>query len=252
MSDDEVGPVHGVRSEETLVPATDSGEGETEFHPFDEIKDAFQLERPVMVIGLDGIPSEADRTTESDIPALSTKSLVCMGDFSSFVLRRYSTRDIIATVPTEKVERGPSGAWRTRISNLTFVSESAAAGYDETFYLRWRALEGEDWQEVEPIRPPCQDYVRQEAPFQHNGAHSAFLRLCSARRTTEGAFMSVADSGMFACSMRSPRDLESERRLDDFDQKKIAQGRERVFLPIARSDASPPAPASLGIFAPNT
>jgi hypothetical protein len=68
--------------------------------------------------------------------------------------------------------------------------------------------------------------------FHLNAEHRMFPRLCSARRTTEGTFMTVRDSGMWACTMREPRDIASEKTLADFDVFKVEQGKNRQYLPM--------------------
>lgn len=44
--------------------------------------------------------------------------------------------------------------------------------------------------------------------------------------------MSVKDWGMWACDGRDPRDLETEKQIDDFDEMKEEQGTEREYINI--------------------
>jgi hypothetical protein len=75
--------------------------------------------------------------------------------------------------------------------------------------------------------------VRQVAMFEHNSEAKVHLRLCAARRTTEGTFMTLRDSAMWACSMREPRDLSTEiNLLEKFDADKIEQGANREHFSI--------------------
>lgn len=197
---------------ELTVTAEESQEAEQEFRPFDEVHDNFQEERIMMVEQADGMPSPGTGDTESTIPVLSPETLICMGDFSKFVMRDILGR-ICAEWKRSDVGRHPNGGWY-------------AAKKDAIVLEGHEAPRGE-YIQVQPLRPPCQHYGRQLFDFEENPEHQVVYRLCSARRTTEGTFMSVRDIGVYACDLRKPRDVESERHLDDFDKKKVEEGRER-------------------------
>jgi hypothetical protein len=177
--------------------------------PFDELADEYNPGTILKVEAVDGMMTQfvPEAQTQSDIPVLSPETLICMGIFDTFVVRnRFG--EVLREYPAKEVTLKPNGTW-------------------------WVNLE-DDACEVEPIRPPCTHYVRQASQLENNPAHKAFYRLCAARRTTEGAFMSVGNRGMYACDMRTPRDGVSQKILDDFDTQKIQQGKQRVFLPIKR------------------
>jgi hypothetical protein len=215
--------------EETVLSIED--QGDTEFHPFDEVKDEFQPGPMNRVMGPDGLPITVAPQALSLIPALSPATLVCMGDFSEFVQRDGShngkgpwvaTGHILKRLRPEQVERLPNGRWVEKGTN----------------------------DDVEPLRPPCRHYVRQKGQMELNAEATQLYRLCGARRTTEGTFMSIRDYGMYACDMREPFDLASAEQLDEFDRMKVQQGKERRELPmLAPAPARPQtAPDSLGIF----
>jgi len=196
-----------------------SPEAETEFAPFDEVDEDFQPGPAMRVMGPDGLPLTVDSTTESDIPALSTTTLVCMGDFSKFVIRDRWQRSV-AEFTQQEVTCMPSGEWVVPAA----LAEERSKG---------RRVDAEDgFVVVEPVRPQCQHYVRQEGSLPLNPAHQKFYRLCSARRTTEGTFMTVGDTGVWACSMREPYDVVSSARFETFDARKIREGAARVNLPM--------------------
>lgn len=225
MSDDDVRD--DAQEGETVIEAAEgSPDAETDFHPFDEVDEDFQPAPAVFVKGADGLPLRLDQTTESDIPALSLKTLICMGDFSKFVTRD-EWGDVIAEFLPAQVQRAPDGRFRV----TTEIARECGATN-----LR------NGWIEVEPIRPQCQHYVRQQGSFHLNAANRKHYRLCSARRTTEGTFMTVSDLGMWACDMRSPYDVESVKVLDDFDKLKIEQGSKREYLSIFEGRNNPPDP----------
>jgi hypothetical protein len=224
MSDTDDEARDAAQPDETIVEpeglATD--ESEDDFHPFDEIDEDFRPTPAVHVLGADGLPLTVDQTTASDIPALSVKSLICMGDFSKFVLRD-EWGHVCAEFVRSEVTRMPNGKWT--------VSGGVARRVDGVKAIIGVPAEGEPV-EVEPIRPQCRHYVRQKTSFALNAQHSQFSRLCSARRTTEGAFMTVRDVAVGACDMREPFDAESSKVLDEFDALKIEQGTSRELLPI--------------------
>jgi len=196
-----------------------------EFHPFDEVYDAYQPGPAKRTIGADGLAETLDTTSESDIPALSTESLVCMGDYSRFVSRDSWGR-ILAEFEPSEVRRMPNGRWSVAAALLKERSQGELGGYARESELM----------SVEPVRPQCRHYVRQKGTFHLNAAHKKYYRLCAARRTTEGTFMTVSDSGMYACDMREPYDVASAALIDDFDQLKIAQGAKREHLPIFQTN----------------
>src|SRR5258706_15820683 len=124
MSDDDVEARDTATPEEAALDHVEpSEEAGTEWHPFEEVEDAFQPGPAMRVIGPDGLPLTVDETTASDIPALSTKSLVCMGDYSEFVVRDSWGEPVVRFAPSE-VERAPDGRWRVTIS--TFASKMQA------------------------------------------------------------------------------------------------------------------------------
>jgi hypothetical protein len=200
--------------DETVIESPDGGSDdnvETEFHPFDEVDEDFQPGPMTRVMGVDGLPVTVDQTAESDIPALSTTSLVCMADVSKFVTRDYQWGRVTREYEPAAVTRMPNGKW--------IVNDDG----------------GNPVAEVHPIRPQCRHYVRQQGSFHLNAQHRKIYRLCAARRTTEGTFMTVSDLGMWACDMRDPYDAESAKHLDGFDNMKIEQGKKREHLPMFQS-----------------
>lgn len=245
MSDRDVedrdGPPDGeAQPEDTILPAQESADAETEFSPF-ELDDEFKPV-PVYATQADGLPGNVVPETHSDIPPLSRETLICMGDFSKFVIR--DEWEALATLngkpdgkpltfEPEEVDRAPNGKWR--------VTRRAAFGD--------RELEGE-WVEVQPIRPPCKHYVRQTSQYGLNAAHRKIYRLCAARRTTEGTFMTVSDVAVYACSMREPRHGDSEEKyLDRFDAMKIEQGKEREMVDMFDRTLRPDNQGAGGILA---
>lgn len=222
MSDDGSGPRDEARPEDAAIAHPEaSDEAEESFHPFDELDDDYQPGPARYVVGQDGGPVRIDQTTSSDIPPLSTETLVCMGDFSSFVIREDELGTTIASVEASHVERAPNGKWVAKAKHVKLLVPSCPM-----------PASPEDWVDVEPIRPPCKHYVRQKTQLEQNAQVKAFVRLCSARRTTEGTFMTVRDTGLWACDMRDPYDRATAQQLDDFDRLKIEEGARREHTPL--------------------
>lgn len=248
------------------VTVDPEGEGDAlDFNPFDEFDEEYQP-RPIQgVMGEDGLPTVPDQTAPSDIPVLSKETMVCMGDYSKFVLRdRWGS--IIAEFEPMDVDRAPNGAWRVSMKAAVEKAEAAlkAAKTSEDLdlpdgsllsavaskFVRIPYEEGygvqpprhtDDWIEVEPLRPECRFYVRQLLhPGSIEGAKKGImLRACGARRDTSGAMMQLRDSGMLACAIREPRAADAEVKLDEFDAEKIRQGEQREHLSMFESVTSP-------------
>lgn len=79
---------------------------------------------------------------------------------------------------------------------------------------------------VEPRRRPCVHYRRQLSDHQGDHTHRSLNRYCLAMRDENGEFVSMRDARLYACELREPRDFTSQRLIDAFDQKTIAQARQ--------------------------
>ncbi len=213
----------------TLTSDTPSEEAEDSFNPFDEVQESVNLGPLPIVIAADGMPTIAPIDPDY-VPPLSTETLVCMGDFSKFVVRD-SFGFVVTEFSPDRVERAPTGEYfvllqKDRDEPLLplFKAVHLAIGVGDPA-LPCRFV-------VDPIRPPCRHYVRKQMPMEEAHDHRYVYRLCSARRTTEGTFMSVGNTAVWACSMREPRDVASEKVLDDFDAQKVKEGQERSYHSI--------------------
>lgn len=224
--------------------------GEEDWSPFDEVQEDFKPGPVMKVMAADGLPTQTHPNTESDIPVLSPETLTCMGDFSKFVLRGVFG-DIVAEFNTGEVERSPSGRWRApktlvlermkmelqRVRQYASAHNLHASQDDEQLLTALLAGISSDlainnaWVEVYPIRPSCVYYARQLTQFDLNAQAKVMLRVCTARRTTEGAFMSLRDRAMWACELREPP-VEARDMLDEFDAKKMQEGARREYVPM--------------------
>jgi hypothetical protein len=59
---------------------------------------------------------------------------------------------------------------------------------------------------------------------------------CPALRGTNGAALDLRDTAVPACEMRDPPDLRSTNILDEFDDEKIAQGKDRRYFRVFKND----------------
>jgi hypothetical protein len=194
-SEDEDATLEDVEEAAESEQEDDSGEGE-DFSPFEELADEFSPSQIITTTGPDGLPMlSAPEAGASDIPVFSCETLVCIGDYSQF-------HDSEGRVYDKALVEHRAGAYR-------LLSDPSI--------------------HVVPKRLPCVHYVRQMVQFEHNPEVKMISRLCSARRDRQGAFMSVRDRAVWACDMRNPPDPESTKLLDDFDNKKLKEGRERTF-----------------------
>jgi len=236
-------------ADETELPTETGPEADTEFSPFAELSEEFKPSPAVRHLDADGLPVTMDQSTESDIPRLSTTTLVCMEDRSAFVVRNHWGEELLR-FPASAATRTPNGQWRIPWEDAVKLSAEAIANFrarhpnmstngDAVTLTSLLALDSArasprrgDFLGVEPVRPACKHYVRQRVAFELNAQHSEQKRLCAARRTTEGTFMSVRDAGIWACDMREPQDYRSVESLDQFDDMKIEQGKNRTHLPM--------------------
>lgn len=218
MSDDEV-ERDSAPAGDAVVEAEDSGE--EDWSPFDEIQEDFKPGPVMKVTAADGLPTNAHPYTESDIPVLSPETLTCMGDFSKFVVRDKRWGHVLSEWSPEHVERTPNGKYRALCATMSAPAvKTDPESIDEFGYM-----------EVEPVRPPCRHYARQLTQFDLNAHAKVMLRVCAARRTTEGAFMSLRDRAMWACELREPQ-VEARSALDEFDARKMQEGANREYVPM--------------------
>jgi len=196
MSIEDDGVLEGAPEEEAYAPAAGIfGEDEEEFSPFDELGDEYAGEAVQKVLGEDGLPTIAAPGPMRDIPPLSPETLICMGDYSEF--------------------RSPNG-------DVLSLSEVERAGGHHPSEWNW-VKRGTDLP-VEPKRRPCRHYIRQLTQLERNPEHRQLIRLCSGRRTTEGAMMSVGERGLWECDMRYPASVVG--LMDEMDEAKMRAGRE--------------------------
>lgn len=263
--------------DETFAPKPDRGDA-SGFSPMDRLLDSFGegSDAPIVIDPEDGLPRpEEGPLRTSEILPLSPRNLVCLGDESEYVElfledlgmgEDASYRSAIVrssrgvSIAKERANASPKpllpegydpyskyendGALRPRrIFSPNKVQErwGVRVGVDE---------DGNSLCFVKPRRERCKHLCVQLYPESGIDAglgrvplmHSPF---CKAQVSMSGAFMDMSSAAMFACSLRSPPDPETEREILLWEEKKIQQGAERQDVPFILPSAGkgPPPPS---------
>ncbi len=169
----------------------------------------------------DGLPGPMVATHLPLAPPLALSTMVCLADTSCFVLRRTRWGDELARFRPEEVERAPDGSY--------FVGVLDAVGAGVPWIEIWRHTDLRTGRvRVEPKRPQCAFLRQQLVDFHANPSNQITERLCTARRDEDSFFLSLMDSRVHACELRSPPDQESAARIETFNETKLALGAERI------------------------
>jgi hypothetical protein len=226
----------------------------------DALYEGFKNEpAPVGIDPADGLPRPvlSQAWQDAQAPALDPDRFVCMGDFSTFVIRT-SWGDPIATFAPGEVERAPDGRWRVSLATVvTKLRDQIDAAWaeqkkrkdwqllgpveqsDELCAARYvqrvagQASVSQGYVAVEPLRPQCKHYARQLVPFPEERDRTLAIRLCTARRTDEGEFLDLGNQQVLACELRSPKYGNGASQIDAFDERTVAAQREAVQLEVA-------------------
>jgi hypothetical protein len=204
----------------------------------DSVYEPFQPGQLKFVIGEDGMAGV--QLPQGDVPVappLTTETLVCMADTSSFVIRN-EWGEPLATFRPDEVKRAADGRWFVTGDRLRPLFE-VSGGVSATAADLWSRLDlphrtspatiqDQDRVEVQPKRPQCKHYARQMTDLQDNSDVTMVERLCTVRRDASGTQFGLRDQQLFACELREPRDPESNVLLDLFDDGKVKIGRQRL------------------------
>lgn len=178
----------------------------------------------------DGMPQPASNLSMQDTlaPTLDPDTFVCMADESRWVVDVSNHAGTLETdtnwfeldqAELERVLEGRDGQRSIAVSDLTEEHRAGLLGYLRRFGERGTRFC------VEPIRPQCAFYRRVMTDFEGQAEIKAVERACTAQRTEGGEFIALRDTRVYACEHRAPRDFVSERRLRDFDARRIAEGK---------------------------
>lgn len=208
----------------------------------DEIQDTFNphLLSNTMVAGSDGLPVQASEDTEvRPAPRFHYDTVVCIEDDRQWVEQFKFDGEPNWYPLTQPIlnsswagfnprERYANGEFRER---RTFPREAVKYQNGVPYVVT------EDGKiPVRPIRPQCIFYKRQllgndSQPDPSKRAFAIVFRNCTARRSIQGADMSVRDEAVYACEHRKPYDKPSmDKFLIGPDQDRLNQ--RPVRLPV--------------------
>lgn len=233
--------------------------------PDEEIHQGSEVPVTFSIDPNDRMPVPVAADNEDRPPPLAVDTLVCMEDKRSFVIRNSDGSVYVAFEP-KQVSRMPNGEYYVELGVLmpavneaypdreTFgqskenFTSLAMSGIEASVGNRNVAL-------VEPIRPACQYYARLQSDISADRSRRFLSRSCMAQRSETGEYYSVGDAAIYACSLRSPRHLESEQILDDFDALKVQQANEKIqagLFDVDKALAEEDQSGTLGVLGSNT
>lgn len=205
---------------------------------------------PAVVMGVspeDGMPMQVAERNFDKAPPLSEETLICMADKRSFVVRR-PDGSIWASFEPSQVSRTPAGEYYVaeqaffakvkppsippdlrplaQASRLISRLWTVAALDLKAHGLLMEVGGAARFVRVAPVRPECAHYLRQQTDLSADREGRYYARACMAQKTEDGEYYSLRDTLVGACSVRSPRHLESEvRLLDKFDAEKMSEAK---------------------------
>ncbi len=142
----------------------------------------------------------------------------------------------------------PSGHWTFMGSGMTTFVRCPEYGPNDKGSWAKNSMEKEHARIVEaavlgtplclvrPKREVCRHFsmllTRTDEVLFENKPTTPIHMYCDAYKTVGGAKLSVNETAVTACSLRSPRDPESEALLSQRIDRKIGEGKARTFLPM--------------------
>jgi hypothetical protein len=211
--------------------------GQSDFSATEEIHESFPIEPIATVMGPDGLPmfTEPDPDDAIAIP-FTYETQLCIEDDRTYVEvwedeedDYLASRGCTTTRQMKLRPRVPVMLPRSRWDDLgvekerrVFPSEAVVryAGFDLVY------VEGGQRILVRPLRERCRHYKRQafsndSQPNPRAPLHQLLFRVCTARRSNGGAYMSLRDEAIYACDFRDPPDLTAIAEQDAKDKKKL-------------------------------
>lgn len=235
--DEEVGPEESEcgpnRAEQTPQEQDDEATPhDCEFSAEDEFHDSFPVE-PIQM-GMhpdDGMPVPVDGNLQDSFAVPFTyETQLCVEDAREYVelyleeiANNASEFDNHGRYSLVGVER------KRRHFSFAELSMPPRFGYHVV-------SDGARWLAVRPKRPKCKHLKRQvlnsrlgipEGEF----GHQEVFRLCTARRSNGGAFMSLRDQGIYQCDLRDPPCPETTQKQDERDLIKLRTRPDKEMVP---------------------
>lgn len=154
-------------------------------------------------------------------PGLDPDTFVCMVDESQWVVN-HSLPDVWFVLDASELDHVTvhprTGERSIAVKHLN----------QEHANMCWRLFEVYaklETLQVTPIRQQCVHYKRVMTDFEGQAEITSVERSCSAQRTEGGEYVSLRDTRVYACEHRAPRDFVSEKRLREFDARRIAESK---------------------------
>lgn len=229
------------------------GVGESSFSADEELHESFPIEEIPTVMGADGLPEfvEPDPEQTQAIP-FTWETQLCIEDDREYVeifRQELSARGWRVHQPDQWFT--PSGdevrlSVRRRYDSEGRELERERFNPDEV-QERWGVFmvpktkkddgRPQSWLPVRPRRERCVHLRRQvfsndDVPDPADDGHQIVFRVCAARRSNGGAYMSLGNEGIYCCDFREPFDVPSSRLQDQKDKKKLVERPDLLKLPL--------------------
>lgn len=243
-------------------PSTvETPEADGEVSPHEEVVEPFPIERTDWALsGEDSLPvpvSEAEHAVPPHAPSFTRDKFVCADDDSEYVemFKHELTPDAgLALRPEEgTLAVRPPDSIRS-VVGLGCNDLALRSGYDDegspVGRRSWpreavNEMWGHHWVrengKLTPVRPRrerCKYYRRQmyashTQPVHGEPGHLQAARVCLARRSVGGAFLSLRDEGIYACDLRDPPDQQTTHLyLDAPDARRLDAGEPEMVAPF--------------------
>lgn len=211
------------------------GPEDAQFEVMDQIHDGFPIEPIPVVMAEDGLPDviTPDPAAAEAVP-FTFDTQLCIADDRRFVEVFYGELPVrpsgtVSAHLRDRARFNPDGTERPR---REFDPDDVV--------VRWgvEVVElGDGFLPVRPRRRKCRHYKRQvfsndSQPDPEQPGHQIVFRVCAARRSNGGAFMSVSNEGIYACDFRDPPDPSSTQKQDEKDRRKLVDRPDRTRLPL--------------------
>jgi hypothetical protein len=240
-----------------------AGVGESSFGPDEELHESFPVEPIPTVLGADGMPAfiEPDPSDTQAIP-FTWETQLCIGDDREYVEIFGQELPGRGWVPLaddadefddgDLVDDDDRLMWLSPDGDPIAIDFLSRYSPDGTERVR-RTFKPEEvehlwgvalvrgapgcWLPVRPRREPCKHYCRQvfSNDSQKDPAlpgHQIVFRVCKARRSNGGAYMSLSNEAVYACDFRDPHDEVSTGLQDKKDRHKLVNRPDLLKLPL--------------------
>jgi hypothetical protein len=216
-----------------------SGVGESDFEAAEELHESFPIEEIPVVMGPDGLPIVVDSNPEdAQAVPFTWDTQLCIEDDREFVEVFDEELDVLPPGVVARARYNRDGTDRER---RRFEPEDVEKRWGMSVAVGEPHIVAEEpherWIPVRPRRERCKHYRRQvfsndSQPDPAAAGHQIVFRVCGARRSNGGAFMSLGNEGIYACDFRDPPDPKSTELQDSKDRSKLVDRPDLLHLPM--------------------